>query len=334
MNNYELWKERFFQDYLAEDGRTYGKALRLKEKNLPPSLFRYRSWNECTLEEIRSDTIFLSPLDGFNDIFDSWVGCSLDGLTGVSRMMAGNMMPNPGLFKKELNRIIDTIDPKQKFKSMLFDLGGKEPESRFETLALETDKNAAELEENLNRIIRTMARIACFTTKPVNMPMWYHYAKGGAVPAGTGTGMDTSNDYAGLCLEYDMTQADRIPAVIENILPVNYQSRMPDMMMILKEHPSQVRRYAATLKNKDWSYEDEWRLILSLGDFYRSPEEIPEEVWTDGIKYQFLPVKAVYMGDQVKPENREMLKKAAGEKGFALYQMKAVRGRYVPENVC
>ena len=283
---------------MTRDTRDYMEAMELKRRNLPSSLFRYRSWSKNTLREIETDSIFLSPPDKFNDIFDSWLGCGWRTLVEESKEDVRKKIQERYTDPSELQKIMDTDNW---VRNLIFDTGereGRNSEAVYQAFQTALEKGAELVETQFNKVLRKTVRIACFTTKHDNLPLWYHYAK------------DYSEktkciDYAGVCLEYEISHGKVAPIFIDSLFPVSYQLQMPDMIQLVKNYPFQAFKYPAMLKNVDWAYEDEWRLILTLGDVYLSPENIPESAWEDGMEYHFLPVKAVYMGNQIMTSHSE-----------------------------
>lgn len=86
--------------------------------------------------------------------------------------------------------------------------------------------------------------------KPDSLPMWYHYAE----------------DYNGCCLEYDTSRQDWSNWK-RALYPVHYSKKL----IGLKEYVEESRQSCClprniipflTLKLMDWSYENEWRVIL------------------------------------------------------------------------
>lgn len=145
----------------------------------------------------------------------------------------------------------------------------------------------------INHTTRNMVRIACFSTSPTNLPMWYHYA----------------SNHTGICLEYDTSLIENIYQ-LNRLFPVYYVDKLPDMTYLLgnRENPSFTFFDAlAVHKLKDWSYEDEWRLLYDPGAWYHSTADIPKEFWTSGKNIYFIPPTKVLLGKNIATRHKKIL---------------------------
>ncbi|MHA6884328.1 DUF2971 domain-containing protein [Ralstonia pseudosolanacearum] len=107
-----------------------------------------------------------------------------------------------------------------------------------------------EIVDRMHMILGNLVRIACFTTHPLNGPMWTHYgnfsdASGGITPHG------------GLCIEYTVDDAWRQIG----LRPVQYVDKRPQINMLARDSLEAQFAYATSVKSPDWAYEDEWRLV-------------------------------------------------------------------------
>lgn len=119
--------------------------------------------------------------------------------------------------------------------------------------------------------------VCCFTETFDNLPMWSHYA----------------NDYKGICLEYDINElhsymvsainyTDNLVNAMENLTPEEFEKDLPLSMLV-----AAVKSVYS--KQSQWSYEREWRIVLSAD----SEEE----------RYIDMPVpKSIYTGFRLDSE--------------------------------
>ncbi|MBR5674710.1 MAG: DUF2971 domain-containing protein [Muribaculaceae bacterium] len=149
--------------------------------------------------------------------------------------------------------------------------------------------------------------------------MWSHYAK----------------FHQGFALEYDLRtlqmrcmKCDKLKqcekAVINNLYPVIYDKRRYDATNYLlsfigkslglpMNNPDILAVSKCQLyKSTQWSYEKEWRLILTLMN--GSPEE-------DFYGIKHIRPNAIYYGKNISPINKKILHLIAKEKGINEYQM-------------
>lgn len=120
-----------------------------------------------------------------------------------------------------------------------------------------TNRSVIEEKDAINQsldYLQSIVKITCFTEDPFNMPMWAHYG----------------DNHKGICVEYDLTQLPLESDFSKGLYPVGYEDKRYDVTnlvkMILEEEPNMkvsLLFFIMLLKHKSWSYEKEWRIILS-----------------------------------------------------------------------
>lgn len=96
--------------------------------------------------------------------------------------------------------------------------------------------------------------VCCLSSKCDSTLMWAHYA----------------NSNTGICVEYDFNDPKLKPLYKKIVFPVAYSQEPIDLRDLLADEKQQVYQYplyaavlcAALNKARDWSYENEWRLVL------------------------------------------------------------------------
>ncbi len=171
----------------------------------------------------------------------------------------------------------------------------------------ENKENAKKAEEMLNLAKDALAqklnetfKIGCLATNPKNRLMWSHYADG----------------HKGFCIEYDFKNAskDLLP------LPVIYSQKRPLIPWELALDQSAETKSKCILqmiiglltKDKEWEYEDEWRLLLSSSE-------------DSNIK---IPISAVYLGAEINEENKNRIVEICNQKSILVKRMVIDRGQY------
>ena len=142
--------------------------------------------------------------------------------------------------------------------------------------------------EPLNEITKNI-RIACFTTKNNNILMWSHYA----------------DNHRGVCIEYDienfLSKKDTYPISFQNVrykknLSLESEGRFrvsdPTQEMSTSWDHNLLGLFA--VKNEDWKYEDESRLIRYFDDH---DVELTSSV----------SIKSIYMGKDISPIHRKLI---------------------------
>lgn len=168
--------------------------------------------------------------------------------------------------------------------------------------------------DSIFSMIKGNTLITSFTTSAYNnMPMWAHY----------------SNNHSGICIEYEVVN----PAWM---YPVSYETKRVSINSILtrtineiikidkegKEDENSTLRIesnmyiistlGALIKNKNWSYEEEWRLITKN----ISNNSISMDITSLGLK-----VKSIYIGINCREEVKNRLISICKNIKCDLYEM-------------
>ena len=124
--------------------------------------------------------------------------------------------------------------------------------------------------------------------------------------------------YRGMLIEYEISPDNY--EVILNLLPVLYKKRrnsdpadlFRDIVTDLRFSKGQKKTKESLLrwlfkvistKNEEWAFQKEWRIIGPSGTKVKTP-----------------PIKAVYLGQSVSQENREIIMQLSRELGFEVWQ--------------
>ncbi|ADL32907.1 hypothetical protein bpr_I0157 [Butyrivibrio proteoclasticus B316] len=150
---------------------------------------------------------------------------------------------------------------------------------------------------------------AAFALSNMNIPMWYYYAK----------------EHKGICIEYDLTDFNAknlsSPEVI--LLPVIY----PDdktantyrCSTYEENHENVMLVRNALVKNKNWNFEKEWRLI---------------SVERPNI-YQHLKIQAIYFGLKTEEVDKRLILQFNKDYnlGIDIYQMTFNNVKFEAKNI-
>jgi len=253
------------------------KTNRNKFIKIPSKIYKYKSLSKAVdfirvLDEIKNNEIWLANPTEFNDIFDSRTPVDLSVFLRKFDEGIKHCLPliNLPLSKKKHLRTFAVKRMKSGFEEGGFAFGGKDN----------------------NKI-----SICCFSKILHSVPMWHHY----------------TDKYKGICIEYDISKLSSDNELFRNLHPVKYKKPATGIIYNNSCEVIDVNDNATmslTIKNQDWSYEKEWRLIL------------PSENGTNGYKRTFSPISAVYMGVAIPLEIENELKKVVKDKcNCKLYKM-------------
>ena len=297
--------------------------------HLPSRLFRYRACSEMNIDAFNEDKLYAITPDKFNDPYDSLFRYDKERLRELTLLSttkefvtsARNYLQSGGDFPQELHTILsqELLD---NFRTNLLNVDDKAIDAIErnngpikEFLSNSIDK----LTDEAVKTVKQLAYIACFSETIRSVTMWSHYA----------------DSHKGFALEYDTSvfqlkcrSCDKIKqcnqAAVCNIYPVVYDSQRYEATDYLAWYIA--KGLGVPIKNPDifaasksllykspqWSYEREWRLIVSrLNDLQNK---------TPVCIYNIRP-KAIYYGMDISSINKKLLHMIAKEKGITEYQM-------------
>lgn len=297
------WQSEFLDLFMSGSVQNYSAALDLKRANIPLKLYRYRSMNNVSfvIDEICTGEIYLAHPKELNDPFDS---CSL-----MKSDQPAHYFTDQSVFRQSLREHFSDEFLNQVFKSKdwyneLMRLVAQEstsPENykqAFQALVRVVMDELLDVNKAFNQMVHNTSRLACFTTKFDNLPMWSHYAL----------------NHSGVCLEYESKSITNV-YMLNRLFPVYYSAVLPDMVerSIGKVRPEfGIMDYFLIHKLEDWAYESEWRLIYNVGSWYFGLNEVPEEFWTQGKKIQFIRPSRVLLGARISAEHEKLIRDTCG----------------------
>lgn len=297
--------------------------------NIPSKLFRNRPCSEMNLDAFNEDKLYAVTPDKFNDPYDSLFRYDKEELckavlSSVSNefiVSLRNYFRSGGTFP-EMYSIIYSQDVLDSIRNNLVNTDDVIIENNVKNIEVirEYLRNSINnLTDEAVKSVKQLVYIACFSETIHSVTMWSHYA----------------DSHKGFSLEYD-TSAFRLKcqscdiikqckqAAVCNIYPVIYHRQRYDatdylawyigrcLRMPIKNPDTFTTSKCLLYKSPQWSYEKEWRLIVSkINEFQdKSPVCI----------YNIRPT-AIYYGADITPINRKLLHMIAKEKGIKEYQM-------------
>lgn len=157
--------------------------------------------------------------------------------------------------------------------------------------------------------------ITCFTEKPDSILMWSHYAE----------------NHTGVCLYYGIQTLETYQMLdkgylMEYIHPVQYSADASEQIAMFRDlvisqakngkyNRNDALRFSminSLTKSLDWSYEQEWRMVLNLGQIENPPEIM---------RYLRVKPDCIYLGANISQENEEKLCRLAEENAISVKKM-------------
>lgn len=283
-------------------------AYALKDAHLPQKLYKFREVNDNALQNLMSDTVWLCSADKYNDPYEcatTW--CVTDLLREAGKKDLEMIIELTGLEKQmslvDLERVRAAHDPIREIARALLAKEDKISEEQQQKL-LEVSMQSVEhiSKEGIsqaNEFSQRGMKICSFSARVDSIVMWGHYAK----------------SHTGFVVEYDISTWARDDIRRRILHPVVYRQELFDATEYhLQALAGQGFNYlfgtiAAIHKSPDWSYEDEWRFVLPMGESFADQN------------YPMPKPSGLYLGSRIKREDMKRLADISAEKGIPVYKM-------------
>lgn len=284
------------------------QAFKIKNKNLPRILYRYRPSKDHSLDELEHDSVFVSQPSGQNDILDSICTISAAGIfRDFLRIRFAQIMkqadPENQFSAEQQKHCAQSEDPLEALLELSVANASPDQKTEFHAvreviqkfIETENEKTVGPLRE----IAQKHLRICCFTTDYQSTSMWDRYA----------------SQHAGLCIAYDFSLFPSDDLRRRWLYPVIYQDTPFDLTPFIfpqdKSNPIHplLPTLASMHKSADWSNENEWRLIL------------PPEVMPNPTLLLLLKPSAVYLGTKMESTKRQRAEEIARRRRISIFKM-------------
>ncbi len=261
------YRQNIHKHWNDESSVEYSDLIRLKteilktESNGSRKFYVYKRFVDWSAERFQSEIFdienkkitLIFPTE-FNDPYD----CRFS--VGETWEFLRKRRSDPERFKKLINNFFSNAEIT---KGLPRNYRRKLKKDFFEQQKTRTgESDAKELVANLRKTLR----VACFSINPSDMYFWSHY--GGV--------------HKGYCVEYEFGDE-----LFEKIHPVEYVDKIPSF-----EGLESNKQSVALVKSKDWSQENEWRLISRNDDLDENDYNNPIKKYSLGDA----KISAIYLG--------------------------------------
>lgn len=163
----------------------------------------------------------------------------------------------------------------------------------FSAKGIDIDEVTEVLINKRNTLYDNRLRVGCFTQKNTNIPMWYYYA----------------DQHRGVCIKYDFSDLSLLDKEECIFLPVVYpkDEELDEYYLFTKEDCDACAIRNALIKNRDWSFEKEWRIIKLTNN-------------EEGIKIP-MAISEIYLGIDADVNTKNSVMAAASVKKIKVFQM-------------
>ena len=316
----DLQRKEFWNVLLSLNGndKKADQAILNNTIECPPNIYRYRPINTNSLEALRTNLLYFSTANYYDDPFDTFIHVDIKGLENIADQMA-RIEDHPSIttyIKTMFQSALGWDIPESEITNMICNLKKRLSEPMF----LE---NVKQFFRNIRNEIKKDVWSVCFSENGLNEVLWLKYAQ---QHQGFVLQYDLSKPEKLLCGTQDKCKNCSVPSLGTPIYPVYYSNDHYDgtrfaqfiatcMILGLTPDMPQYNILLNAMGNMNWEreritlikkechlYDQEWRIILNgcmKGPVIR--EWIPE---------------AVILGLNIKPAERNLVISLAKEAGI------------------
>lgn len=267
------------------------QAAEMKFAHMPEKVYKYRTFCDNHKQALQDSVLYSSLPTSFNDFIDTNLIISELAKRRMTQKVYDSFREKYGFPKAEVSSNHDFLKIAEEYiRKAAGENIDPMPEAKLITLNQMLDRGRQQIVEERQKQLRSVYSVCCFSANNKSSLMWAHYA-------------DSSK---GFCVEYAFKKEGIKADNVQLLFPVLYKSDARMLVDDIDETDSSYLMYAATVKDNQWQYEQEWRRFY-LGDDV-GPKKMP------------LPT-AIYLGTRVKPENEEWMRDFCRDR-IELYKMK------------
>lgn len=278
-------KKEEFPSYLELDLNS-AKNVAIKNSIIPSELFKYTKVRHAK-DLLYDNIMYLPQLSELNDPFEGSLLCD--------ESKVGDFYANSKL-DEFMSYIEEELDGEDYDENHFKKLGKL-------CLRIQSYDKLSEI----RNVLTDEIYVICLSGRKDITSLWAHYA----------------DNHRGICIEYDLVNTKN--EIFKNLcFPIEYLEDY-DLTRDIKysfnknSFDLNLKIKPLLLKAKDWSYEEEWRIILddSIKDFY------PYEPYI-----KFLKPQKVYMGMDISKKDEKLIKNICKIKDIPLFKAIIDKDKY------
>lgn len=285
------------------------EAMAIKYENRPKSVFKYRCNSEQSRRNLENDHIWVCSPTAYNDPYDSSISLMPETLTravleeGVREFVEKELSPK--VKAKELEQILNAPNPALALQELIMAKLDRVPNEERARFRVPLAAQLKAWEEAFGKVLpashKDSLKVCSFSGTQYSIIMWSHYA----------------DQHRGFCIEYDTESLPPENLFVRMLYPVIYSETLFDGT---KYYLAAIRNrktfnilfpaLAALHKSPEWSYEEEWRLV------------IPANMVKEAQSWSAPTPKRVYLGSRMADKEREPITNICEKKGVEVRRMR------------
>ncbi|MFG1359328.1 DUF2971 domain-containing protein [Xanthobacter pseudotagetidis] len=296
------------------------RAFLVKHPHVPDRLYKYRQFTEYHLDALKKDVLWLSSPDRLNDPYEAQVSFdverfivedqSVDDFLKTARKARQAIEAGEDWRPSEPERPITVGDWRRQTVSTILQSSNLPEKEAFASIVEEWSKEQALAHvRSMSQQFRTGFSVLSLSATGNNKLLWAHY----------------SNSHKGFAIEYDFASLPYGDLRRRLCFPVFYTTKLRDATRYLakpgKPFNNLFGQYMCLVKQDDWAYEKEWRIVQAIG-----PEHANFEM-------RMPKPTAVLLGSQVSSSDEETMRHLCKDRSITLKRMVQKPGTFELEPV-
>lgn len=318
----ELWQKQLIRAlfHYSPEHMDIERAFLVKHPHVPARLYKYRQFTEYHLDALKKDVLWLSSPDRLNDPYEAQVSFdvnrfkvedqSVDHFLTEARRARQAIEAGEDWRPTEPSRPINAGDWRRQTVSTILQSSDLPEKEAFASIVEEWSKEQAQAHvRSMSQQFRKGFSVLSLSATANNKLLWAHY----------------SNSHKGFAIEYDFASLPYGDLRSRLCFPVFYTTKLRDATRYLakpgKPFNNLFGQYMCLVKQDDWAYEKEWRIVQAIG-----PEHANFEM-------RMPKPTAVILGSQVSPSDEETMRQLCKERSVTLKRMVQKPGTFQLEPV-
>lgn len=323
-----MWKDEYHKLYFHEifDFKASAKASILKEENAPNTLFKYIK-AEYAILSLKDDFIKVSNPFDVNDPFEGEILFDYEGLSeeyGDDLLISVLNTPDFKLSDEDKSKIINSENPLNSLITIIYyndsylgeGLTLDEFKIDFTNLFSEFERYTV---KNFNNEVKKQIIFVSLSEHNNIVPMWAHYA----------------DNHTGVCIEYNLLDFELgFEETCHPILYVNHADFTEEINYLNDDNRNKLKILQEPFlkKSRDWSYEDEWRILINVDRIRMASKIIDYSKFFDKRKdlcfIRFPKPTSVFLGLKISEKDEKEIINICQKREIKVYKMVKDESRY------
>lgn len=306
----ELWQKQLIRTlfHYSTAHVDVERAFLVKDPHVPARLYKYRQFTENHLNALKKDTLWLSSPDRLNDPYEAQVSFdvdrftmedqSVDDLVKTVRESQQAIEAGADWHPSEPKHPINAGDWRRQMVSTLLQSSALPEKDLIASIMEEISKDyALSHVRSMSCQLRKSFSVLSLSAAVNNKLLWSHY----------------SNSHKGFVIEYDFASLPYSDLRRRFCFPVFYTTKLRDATRYIAKLGKPVNslfgHYMCLIKQNDWAYEKEWRIVHAIGPEHANFEmSMPKPA-------------AVLLGSQVSSSDEETMRQLCKNRSIPLKRM-------------